>query len=102
MTRVAIVGRGRVGGALAANLAADPAFELTPPVGRDTDITDIAADADIVLLAVTDGAVASVASTIIPRDDTLFVHFAGSLTLDVLQPHRRRARRVGRRRAPGR
>jgi predicted short-subunit dehydrogenase-like oxidoreductase (DUF2520 family) len=90
VTAVAIVGRGRVGSALAANLAAT-GFEVAPPVGRDTDITHIAEDADIVLLAVTDGAVASVASTITPRDDTLFVHFAGSLTLDVLAPHRRRA-----------
>ena len=91
MTRVAIVGRGRVGGALAANLADHPGFDVAPPVGRDADIADIAHDADMVLLAVTDANVASVAAAITPNDDALFVHFAGSLTLDALAPHRRRA-----------
>ena len=56
MTRVAIVGRGRVGGALAANLAAGE-FDVVNPVGRDTDVTHIAVQTDIVLLAVTDAAV---------------------------------------------
>src|SRR3954454_1104989 len=89
--RVAIVGRGRVGGALAANLQGSNAFEVAVPVGREADITELAADASVVLLAVTDSAEASVAAAIAPNDATLFVHFAGSLTLDVLAPHRRRA-----------
>ncbi|HTH06282.1 MAG TPA: DUF2520 domain-containing protein [Ilumatobacteraceae bacterium] len=91
MIRVAIVGRGRVGGALAANLTAVDELEVATPVGRDADITRIADSADMVLLAVTDGAVASVAATIARNDEALFVHFAGSLTLAVLAPHVRRA-----------
>jgi predicted short-subunit dehydrogenase-like oxidoreductase (DUF2520 family) len=91
MIRVAIVGRGRVGGALAANLRDQPEFDLLEPVGRDADVTRIAHDRDMVLLAVNDASVASVAASISPRDDALFVHFAGSLTLEALAPHRRRA-----------
>lgn len=91
MIRVAIVGRGRVGGALAANLQSNITFEVAVPVGRDADVTHIASKADLVLLAVTDGAVPSVAAAIARNDQALFVHFAGSLTLDALAPHRRRA-----------
>jgi len=91
MVRVAIVGRGRVGGALAANLGQHPELDVAEPVGRDADIARIAAGADMVLLAVTDASVAPVAGAIEPNDDALFVHFAGSLTLDALAPHRRRA-----------
>src|SRR5262245_50334112 len=89
--RIAIVGRGRVGGALAANLAACGAFDVRPPVGRDTDISRLADDADMVLVAVSDPAVAPVAASIAPSADALFVHFAGALTLDALAPHTRRA-----------
>ena len=91
MIRVAIVGRGRVGGALAVNLGDHPGFDVAPPVGRDADVASMARDADMVLLAVTDAAVASVASAIEPNDEALFVHFAGSLTLAALEPHQRRA-----------
>jgi predicted short-subunit dehydrogenase-like oxidoreductase (DUF2520 family) len=91
MIRVAIVGRGRVGGALAANLTRREDFVVAPPVGRDSEIDDIAVGVDMVLLAVTDAAVAPVAASIDPNDDALFVHFAGSLMLDALWPHRRRA-----------
>ena len=91
MIRVAIVGRGRVGGALAANLARRDGFSVAAPVGRDSHVADIAVAADMVLLAVSDGSVASVAASIAPNDAALFVHFAGSLTLEALAPHIRRA-----------
>jgi predicted short-subunit dehydrogenase-like oxidoreductase (DUF2520 family) len=90
-TRVVIVGRGRVGGALAANLAADPGFRIAAVPGRGDDLLSLAVGADMVLLAVPDGAVADVASRIATNARVLFVHFAGSLTLDALRPHRRRA-----------
>src|SRR5262245_63271551 len=89
--RVAIVGRGRVGGALAVNLAGHPVFDVRPPVGRGTDLSHIADDADMVLLAVSDPAVSHVAASISPNPATLFVHFAGSLTLEALAPHARRS-----------
>ena len=91
MIRVAIVGRGRVGGALATNLTHCDDLDVATPVGRDAAIKNIARAADMVLLAVNDGAVHEVAESITPNDDALFVHFAGSLTLDALAPHRRRA-----------
>ena len=91
MIKVVIVGRGRVGGALAANLGTQRDFSVAAPVGRDADLASIARDADMVLLAVTDGSVGEVAAAIDANDDALFVHFAGSLTLDALAPHRRRA-----------
>jgi predicted short-subunit dehydrogenase-like oxidoreductase (DUF2520 family) len=91
MIRVVIVGRGRVGGALAANLGQRDDFDVTAGLGRDTPVRDIAAAADMVVLAVTDAAVPSVAASIAPNDEALFVHVAGSLTLDALAPHRRRA-----------
>jgi predicted short-subunit dehydrogenase-like oxidoreductase (DUF2520 family) len=89
--RVSIVGRGRVGGAFAANLHRHSHFEVAPPIGRDAEIRNIAAGADMVLLAVTDASVAPVAAAIATNDDALFVHFAGSLTLAALAPHQRRA-----------
>jgi predicted short-subunit dehydrogenase-like oxidoreductase (DUF2520 family) len=91
MQRVTIVGRGRVGGALAANLRENAEFEVAAPLGRHADLGRAADRADLVLLAVTDSSVGSVAASITPNDDALFVHFAGSLTLDALAPHRRRA-----------
>jgi predicted short-subunit dehydrogenase-like oxidoreductase (DUF2520 family) len=91
MIRVTIVGRGRVGGALATNLSRRDEFDVAPLLGRDADLTTIADGVDMVLIAVTDAAVPSVAAAIAPNDETLFVHFAGSLTLDALTPHRRRA-----------
>lgn len=91
MIRVVIVGRGRIGGALAANLAGSESFEVAALVGCDAVLRGLAERADLVLLAVTDGAVAEVAAAIAPNPAALFVHFAGSLTLDVLAPHARRA-----------
>jgi predicted short-subunit dehydrogenase-like oxidoreductase (DUF2520 family) len=90
-TRVVIVGRGRVGGALAANLRGNPAFDVAEPIGRGVGLAGLAAEADMVLLAVTDAAVGEVAAAIDPTPDALFVHFAGSLTLEALHPHARRA-----------
>ena len=90
-TRVVIVGRGRVGGALAANLGADTDFRIAAVVGRGSDMLSLAVGADMVLLAVPDGVVADVAGRIATNPRVLFVHFAGSLSLDALRPHRRRA-----------
>ena len=67
MIRVVIVGRGRVGGALAANLSDRGDFDVAAPVGRNSDIGDIATSTDMVLLAVTDGEVAPVAASIEPN-----------------------------------
>lgn len=91
VTRVVIVGRGRVGGALAANLRTHGGFRIAAVVGRDADPLGFAVGTDMVLLAVPDAAVADVAARIATNPRVLFVHFAGSLPLDALRPHARRA-----------
>jgi predicted short-subunit dehydrogenase-like oxidoreductase (DUF2520 family) len=46
---------------------------------------------ELVVLAVPDDVIAEVAASIEPRDDVVVAHLAGSLGLDVLAPHPRRA-----------
>jgi predicted short-subunit dehydrogenase-like oxidoreductase (DUF2520 family) len=46
---------------------------------------------DLVVIATPDGAIAEVASEIEPVSSTVVAHLAGSLGLDVLAPHERRA-----------
>jgi predicted short-subunit dehydrogenase-like oxidoreductase (DUF2520 family) len=46
---------------------------------------------DAVLIATPDAAVAEVAAAVEPVDSTVILHMAGSLTLDALAPHPRRA-----------
>jgi len=86
MPAVRIVGRGRAGGALAGALGA---------VGWDVEVVPgssaVAADGvDLLVLAVPDGAIAEVATRVRPGP-AVVAHLAGSLGLDVLAPHQRRA-----------
>src|SRR5579862_7076673 len=76
---VAVVGRGRLGGALAAALGAGPALGRgeAPPPGSEA-----------VILAVPDGALAAAAAALAPGPAV--GHCAGALGLDVLAPHRER------------
>jgi predicted short-subunit dehydrogenase-like oxidoreductase (DUF2520 family) len=61
------------------------------PLGRGDDLTDAALGVDVVVIATPDGAMADVAAAIRPVDGVAVVHVAGSLGLDVLAPHERRA-----------
>jgi predicted short-subunit dehydrogenase-like oxidoreductase (DUF2520 family) len=54
-------------------------------------LAEVAHDVDLVVLAVPDATIAPVASAIDPVDHTVVAHLAGSLGLDVLEPHLRRA-----------
>ena len=76
--RCAVVGKGRMGRALVAALAA---FE--GPFGHGFD----GADHDVVLLAVPDGQIVTVAAAIAPG--RLVGHCSGASGLDVLAPHER-------------
>ena len=88
--RARVVGAGRAGGALA--LALERAgWEVAGPIGRDGDVAGSAAGVDLLVLAVPESAIAGVAATVVPVDSTVVAHLAGSLGLDVLAPHRRRA-----------
>jgi predicted short-subunit dehydrogenase-like oxidoreductase (DUF2520 family) len=83
---VRVVGRGRAGGSLAGALtAAGWEVEVVPGTAAVT-----ADGVDLVVLAVPDGAVAEVAAAVTPGP-AVVAHLAGSLGLDVLAPHARRA-----------
>jgi predicted short-subunit dehydrogenase-like oxidoreductase (DUF2520 family) len=60
-------------------------------LGREDDVHEAASGVDLLVLAVPDDAVASVAASIAPVPSTVIAHLAGSLGLDVLTPHERRA-----------
>lgn len=54
-----------------------------------TDVAEVAPDADIYLVALTDAAIAPVASAVVSRDDALWVHTSGGVGIDVLPGHRK-------------
>jgi predicted short-subunit dehydrogenase-like oxidoreductase (DUF2520 family) len=81
-TRLAIIGLGRLGNALASALRESPApIEVVGPLGHDPDL----AGADAVLLCVPDGQIALAAAEIAPGP--LVGHCSGATGLDVLRPH---------------
>jgi predicted short-subunit dehydrogenase-like oxidoreductase (DUF2520 family) len=82
-TRLAIVGRGRVGTALARALRAGGAtrFVITGPLGR----SEATGPLDAVLLCVPDDQIARAAAAIAPGP--LVGHCSGATSLDVLAPH---------------
>lgn len=78
--RIVIIGRGRLGSALAPALGA-AGFSVTGPFGRGDALPPVG-EADAVLLCVPDGAIADVAATL---PQTVPVgHCSGAQTLDVL------------------
>jgi predicted short-subunit dehydrogenase-like oxidoreductase (DUF2520 family) len=77
---LAIVGRGRLGTALAAAFSA-AGVGVAGPLGRGSD----AADADAVLLCVPDSEIANAAAAIVPGPPV--GHCSGATGLDVLLPH---------------
>ena len=79
-SRIAIVGQGRMGNALAASLG-QAGVDVEGPLGRGAD----GASADVVILAVPDGQIQNAAALIAPG--RLVGHCSGATTLDVLQPH---------------
>jgi predicted short-subunit dehydrogenase-like oxidoreductase (DUF2520 family) len=79
--RIAIVGAGRLGTALASALISSSEFEPVGPLGRGAD----GAGADAVLLCVPDGQIAAAASLITPGPPV--GHCSGATGLGVLAPH---------------
>jgi predicted short-subunit dehydrogenase-like oxidoreductase (DUF2520 family) len=80
-TRLAIVGPGRMGNALASALAGHPRFVIAGPFGRGAD----GAGSDAVLLCVPDGQIAAAAAAIAPG--RLVGHCSGATGLDALSGH---------------
>ena len=81
-TACAVVGRGRLGTALAAALR-DAGVPVDGPLGRGAD----GGDAAIVLLCVPDAEIAAAAACIGRRADRLVGHCSGATTLGPLHPH---------------
>ncbi len=90
MTSIRIIGGGRAGRSFEAALSA-AGFEVPDVLSRGDDPRRAATGVDAVLFAVPDRAVASVAASVDPASATVMLHCSGSLRLDVLSPHRRRA-----------
>ncbi len=89
MAVLRIIGPGRAGGAFATALDA-LGWTIEPPVGRDDHPAGAGHGVDLVLICTPDAAIAAVAAAIEPTD-AVVAHVAGSLGLDVLAPHARRA-----------
>lgn len=89
MGSIRIVGAGRAGGSFA--LALGGVGWVPEVMLRGVPLEAAAEGVDVVLLCVPDGAVAEVAASIRPNPSCVVVHCAGSLTLDVLDPHPVRA-----------
>lgn len=89
MSRLRVVGPGRAGTAFAAALG-NAGWEAKRPLGRDDDLATAAEGVDLLLLATPDDAVADVSALVDPVAETVVVHVAGSLGVDVLARHPRR------------
>jgi predicted short-subunit dehydrogenase-like oxidoreductase (DUF2520 family) len=90
VTTVRIVGAGRAGRSLAKALDLG-GWRVTEMLDLGDPVTGAADGVDVLVVSVPDGAVADVAAEVVPDLSTLVVHLAGSLTLDALAPHPRRA-----------
>jgi predicted short-subunit dehydrogenase-like oxidoreductase (DUF2520 family) len=66
-------------------------WDVADPRRRGDDLSDAGVGIDLLLLATPDAAIAAVAASIEPGASTVVAHLAGSLGLDVLAPHPRRA-----------
>jgi predicted short-subunit dehydrogenase-like oxidoreductase (DUF2520 family) len=80
--RTAVVGRGRLGPALAAALRA-AGVDVVGPLGRDAELEG----ARLVLLAVPDAAIEAAAAALAPCDGVLVGHLSGATPLAPLHPH---------------
>src|SRR3954451_8481627 len=80
LLRWAVIGRGRMGTALAARLR-DAGVHVCGPLGREPDL----AGQDVVLLAVPDAEIAATAAAIAPGP--LVGHLSGATTLAPLAAH---------------
>ena len=90
MPTLRVIGPGRAGTAMSRALEA-AGWSVAPALGRRDDLSRAAAGADLLLVATPDGVVADVAATVRPVATTVVAHLAGSLGLDVLATHERRA-----------
>ncbi|HEY1829442.1 MAG TPA: DUF2520 domain-containing protein [Acidimicrobiales bacterium] len=92
MHTIRIIGPGRAGMSLAAAIGSSPrAFDVVGFLGRSDDLSQAAQGVDVLIIATPDDVVASVAAVVEPSASTVVLHLSGSLGLDALAPHPRRA-----------
>jgi predicted short-subunit dehydrogenase-like oxidoreductase (DUF2520 family) len=87
---IRIIGPGRAGTSLAAALSV-LGWDVVEFLGRHDDLTGAAFGVDALVIATPDDVVASVAASVVPHPGTTVMHLSGSLGLDALAPHPRRA-----------
>ena len=85
-----LIGPGRAGTSLATALRR-AGWQVDGTLGRGEDVRGAAAGVDLLVIATPDAAIAEVAAAVEPVETTVVAHLAGSLGLDVLAPHPRRA-----------
>ncbi|HTU37699.1 MAG TPA: DUF2520 domain-containing protein [Acidimicrobiales bacterium] len=90
MHSIRIIGPGRAGTSLAAALSAR-GWRFAGFLGRGDDVAGAARGVDVLVIATPDDVVAEVAAGVVPEPRTTVVHLSGSLGLDALAPHPRRA-----------
>jgi predicted short-subunit dehydrogenase-like oxidoreductase (DUF2520 family) len=66
-------------------------WRIEAPLGRGDDLSRAAKGVDLLVIATPDAAVSAAAAAVTPEPDTVVAHLAGSLGLDVLAGHDRRA-----------
>ena len=90
MQSIRIIGPGRAGTSLAAALAAH-GWDVVGFLHHYDDLAEAAHGVDILVIATPDDAVAHTAAAVTPVAGTTVLHLSGSLGLDALAPHPRRA-----------
>jgi len=85
----ALVGPGRAGQSLLGALDGS-SWRCRQIYGRGDNIASAASDVNVLILAVPDDAIATVAALVQPVEETAVLHLSGAKTLDVLAPHYRR------------
>ncbi len=90
MGRVRLIGRGRAGLSLAAALSG-VGWSVLEVLGRREQVVDAARSTDALVIATPDASVSEVSRSVDPVPGTVVMHLAGSLGLDALGPHDKRA-----------
>jgi predicted short-subunit dehydrogenase-like oxidoreductase (DUF2520 family) len=88
--RTRIIGPGRAGTSLHDALVRAH-WPVEPMLGRADDLAGAASDVDLVVIATPDATIATVAAAITPNEATVVAHLSGSLGLEPLAGHARRA-----------
>lgn len=90
MRSVRFIGPGKAGHCLSVALG-HVGWRTVGMLGRGDDVHDAAGGVDVLVLSTPDDAIGEVAASVRPDEHCVVLHLSGSLGLEVLEPHRRRA-----------